>query len=133
MQSNIEWIKKVMAANGLEAAGPVRIITNEFGAETYSFDVAQPVRKVGATGAATASSTSRSKARSPRCSTSRPRLRWSSFKGHMANLPKVRDALRGWALTRGYETVERPYEAWKAGIAAGFTEEGEFDVYWAVK
>ena len=45
MQSNMEWIRKVMAANGLEAAGPVRIITNEFGAETYSFDVAQPVRK----------------------------------------------------------------------------------------
>ena len=55
------------------------------------------------------------------------------FKGHMANLPKVRDALRGWALTHGYETVERPYEAWTGGIPAGFTEEGTFDVYWAVK
>ena len=36
-----------MDANGLEAAGPVRIITTEFGAEIYSFDVAQPVRKDG--------------------------------------------------------------------------------------
>ena len=57
----------------------------------------------------------------------------AGFKGHMANLAKVRDALRGWAMTHGYETVERPYEAWKSGIAGGFTEEGEYDVFWAVK
>jgi len=132
MLSNIEWIKKVMAANGLEAAGPVRIITNEFGAETYSFDVAQPVRKIGETGVATPLSV---KLEGPvTVAFNEPtKLAVVPFKGHMANLPKMRDAVRGWALTRGYETVERPYEAWKAGIDAGFTEQGEYDVYWAVK
>jgi hypothetical protein len=132
MQSNIEWIKKVMAANGLEATGPVRIITNEFGAETYSFDVAQPVRKIGATGAATPLDV---KVEGPVTAVfSEPaKVALVPFKGHMANLPRMRDAVRGWALTRGYETVERPYEAWKAGIPAGFTEDGEYDVYWAVK
>ena len=45
----------------------------------------------------------------------------------------VRDALRGWAMTRGHQTVERPYEAWVDGINSGFTENGEFVVYWAVK
>ncbi|MFC3551142.1 SRPBCC family protein [Lysobacter cavernae] len=133
MNSNIEWIKKVMAANGLEAAGPVRIITNEFGAETYSFDVAQPVRKIGAAGPATKLDI---KLEGPVTAVFNEPAKVavvSSFKGHMANLTRVRDALRGWALTHGYETVERPYEAWKAGIDKGFTEEGEYDVYWAVK
>ena len=129
MLSNMEWIRKVIAANGLEAAGPVRIITNEFGAETYSFDVAQPVRKAGATGKLAV------KVEGPVTAVfNEPsKLAVTSFKGHMANLPRVRDALRGWALTHGYETVERPYESWKGGIAAGFTEEGEYDVTWAVK
>lgn len=133
MKGNVEWISKVMAANGLEAAGPVRIITNEFGAETYSFDVAQPVRKTGATGAATQLSGIKLEGPVTVAFNEPAKLAGASFKGHMANLPKMRDAVRGWALTRGYETIERPYEVWKAGIDAGFTEEGEFDVYWAVK
>ena len=132
MDGNVEWINKVMAANGLEAAGPVRIITNEFGAETYSFDLAQPVRLIGATDAATKLDV---KLEGPVtvAYTEPAKVAMVPFKGHMANLPKMRDAIRGWAMTRGYETVERPYESWKAGITAGFTEEGEYDVYWAVK
>lgn len=133
MQGNVEWIEKVMAANGLEAAGPVRIITNEFGAETYSFDVAQPVRKIGATGAATQLTDITIEGPVTVAFNEPAKLAVVPFKGHMANLPKMRDALRGWSLTRGYETVERPYEAWKAGIDASFTDQGEFDVYWALK
>lgn len=45
IKDNQEWIKRVMDANGLEPAGPVRIVTTDFGAEKYAFDVAQPVRK----------------------------------------------------------------------------------------
>ena len=132
MQSNLEWIKKVIASNGLEATGPVRIITNEFGAETYSFDVAQPVRKIGQTGPATPLTV---KVEGPVTAAfiEPAKVAMVPFKGHMANLPKMRDAIRGWALTRGFETVERPYEVWKGGIAPGFTDEGEYDVYWAVK
>lgn len=156
MKSNMEWIKKVMAANDLEPAGPVRIITNEFGAETYSFDVAQPVRKAGSgpaaegegegegeEGAATAAAAPAApaikfeglKLEGPVEHVFSPasRVATAPFTGHMANLPKMRDALRGWAMTRGYETTERPYETWNNGIAAGFTEEGEYDVYWAIK
>ena len=133
MRGNVEWIKKVMAANGLEAAGPVRIITNEFGAETYSFDVAQPVRRTGDTGAATALTGIKLEGPVTVAFNEPAKLAVVPVKGHMANLPKMRDALRGWALTRGYETVERPYEVWKSGIDAGFTEVGEFDVYWSIK
>jgi hypothetical protein len=45
MTNQVAWIKKVMAANGLVAAGPLRIVTNEFTTATYGFDVVQPVRK----------------------------------------------------------------------------------------
>ena len=48
MTNQVAWIKKVMAANGLVAAGPLRIVTNEFTTATYGFDVVQPVRKAGA-------------------------------------------------------------------------------------
>jgi len=132
MHSNMEWINKVIAANGLEAVGPVRIITNEFGAESYSFDVAQAVRKIGATGDATKLDIA---VQGPvTVAFNEPgKFAVVPFKGHMANLARMRDAIRGWALTRGYDTVERPYEDWKTGIDAGFTDQGEFDVYWAIK
>src|SRR5690606_23280593 len=47
MKSNMEWIKRTMDANGLVAAGPMRIISTELGRENYTFDIAQPVRKAG--------------------------------------------------------------------------------------
>ena len=132
MHNNLEWIRKVIAANGLEAAGPVRVITTEFGSETYTFDVAIPVRNKGQTGVAAAISP---KLEGPvelvRNEASRAAV--ASFTGHMANLPKIRDALRAWAMTRGYETTGRPFEAWKNGIDEGFSETGEFDVYWTLK
>lgn len=52
MKSNMEWINRTMAANGLVSAGPMRIVSNELGRETYTFDVVVPVRRAGA-GAAT--------------------------------------------------------------------------------
>lgn len=132
MQNNMQWINKVMAANGLEAAGPVRIVTNEFGSETYSFDVTQPVRKIGATDPATKLDI---KLEGPVTAEFKEPAKVAvvPFRGHMANLSKIRDALRAWSLTRGYETIERPYESWKNGIDKGFTEEGEYDVYWVLK
>ena len=47
MESNMEWINRTMAANDLEPAGPMRIITTELGREVYNFDVVQPVRTEG--------------------------------------------------------------------------------------
>jgi len=45
MKANRRWIDIAMEANNLEPAGDLRIITTEFGRETYTFDVALPVRK----------------------------------------------------------------------------------------
>ena len=54
MKADMEWIRRTMAANNLVAAGPMRIVTSDFGRESYTFDVVQPVRPAGSTsGAAT--------------------------------------------------------------------------------
>lgn len=52
MRADVEWINRTMAANGLVAAGPMRIVSNELGRETYAFDVVLPVRRAGSGAAA---------------------------------------------------------------------------------
>ena len=163
MATNMQWIRKVMDANGLEAAGPLQVVTVEFGTENYAFELAQPVRKAGAgpadegEGAGTEGETEgEGEEAVAEAETPAPvvddqpieialqgpveyrmvehhQAATTSMEGHMANLPRFRDAVRAWALTRGYETTGRPYEAWEAGIAASFTDEGEFEIYWPVK
>ena len=141
IKANQEWIKRVMESNGLEAAGPVRIITTDFGTEKYAFDVAQPVRKrsgaappsrpkatrpsrkragaaargrpVASTGPLKVSVPAR---RSSTCMWSRARPRSASYAGYMAELDAVRNSLRAWAMTNGYEVADRPYESWKGGV-----------------
>ena len=134
MKTNIEWIKKNMAANGLDAAGPVRIITNEYGSQIYSFDVAQPVRKAGTDPTAKLEGLNLSN-KVELLYNAPGKIATVPFTGHMSNLQNVRDALRAWAMTRGYETTDRAYESWKNGIDAGFApgQIGEYDVVWAVK
>ena len=134
IKDNQEWIKRVMDNNGLEAAGPVRIITTDFGAEKYAFDVAQPVRKKGATEVAadelsikvdgTPVTYSRLPAR---------KAAHATYVGHMAGLDVARSALRSWATTNGHELIERPYESWNGGLDKSFTQEGDYDIYWAIK
>ena len=134
IKDNQEWIKRVMDNNGLEAAGPLRIITTDFGAEKYAFDVAQPVRKKGATEVAadelsikvdgTPVTYSRLPAR---------KAAHATYVGHMAGLDVARSALRSWATTNGHELIERPYESWNGGLDKSFTQEGDYDIYWAIK
>ncbi|MGH8080224.1 MAG: SRPBCC family protein [Lysobacter sp.] len=135
IHSNMEWINKVIAANGLEAVGPVRIVTNEFGSETYDFDTVQVVRKKGDT--STEATAMDVKVEGPVKASLLPasKVVVASSGGHnFAGLPPVRDAVRAWALTRGYATSDRPYESWKAGIDQSFDPAlGQFDVYWPVK
>ncbi len=132
IQDNQEWIKRAMEANGLEAAGPVRIVTTDFGAEKYAFDVAQPVRKAGTAG-------DKLDVKVPAGNpvayvhVDAHRSAFASYTGHMAGLDVARNALRAWATTTGYEVTDRPYESWKGGVDKAFTTEGTYDVYWTVK
>ena len=133
MSNNMQWIKKVMDANGLEPAGPVRVITTEFGADAYSFDIAQPVRKKGETGPATEIPAPKLEQQVQFVRTQPARYVSGGFTGHMINLAKIRDSLRAWTMTRGYETTGRPFEVWTNGVEPGFTDEGHFQLFWQLK
>ena len=134
IKDNQEWIKRVMENNGLEAAGPLRIITTDFGAEKYAFDVAQPVRKKGAT-EASAEELSVKVDGTPVTYSRLPARKsaHATYVGHMAGLDVARNALRSWATTNGHELIERPYESWNDGLDKSFTQEGSYDIYWSVK
>ncbi len=155
IKANQEWIKRVMDSNGLEAAGPLRIVTTDFGAEKYAFDVAQPVRKrsgaapkpaegdAPAMPATTPEAPAVASAGPLKVSVSGTPVTYvrlearkaasASYTGYMAELDAVRNSLRAWAMTNGYEVMDRPYESWKGGVDPSFTADGTFDVYWAVK
>jgi hypothetical protein len=129
INANSEWIKRVIDANGLEAVGPVRIVTTDLGRETYTFDVAQVVRRKdgGAVGNVALQGPVKLVQNKP------AKVATASYTGYMAELEKARNGLRAWAMTSGYEVTDRPYDAWKSGVAGSFTENGEFDLYWALK
>lgn len=129
MMANSEWIKRVIDANGLEAAGPLRIITTDLGRETYTFDVAQPVRRKD--GSPIGDVTTQGPVQLLRSPASKAVT--ASYTGYMAELENVRNALRAWAATHGYEAKDRAFEDYKSGVAGAFTENGQFDIYWPVK
>ncbi|MCD9033504.1 SRPBCC family protein [Luteimonas sp. Y-2-2-4F] len=157
MKDNMEWINRTLAANKLEAAGPMRIITSELGRETYTFDIAQPVRPAG-TGPAAPAEGEAAEGETPAPAPaptavadtgeltglellgpveyvrSEPvRVAKAEYTGFMAELDNVRNALRAWAVTQGYEVVGRPFENYENGIDAAFTAEGEYEVFWTLK
>jgi hypothetical protein len=179
MKSNLEWIKRTMDANGLVAAGPMRIISTELGQENYTFDVAQPVRKAGSGDKTATSDADKAKDDTAKADEKKDDKKEPTFEqnpapvvdalssispageplkvtipagapvkyvqtkaghvavayytGFMAELDNVRNALRAWALTQGYEVTDRPYEVYKNGIDKAFTADGEYEVYWTLK
>ncbi|MEE7546078.1 SRPBCC family protein [Xanthomonas sp. Kuri4-1] len=160
IKDNQEWIKRTMDANGLEPAGPVRIVTTDFAADKYAFDVVQPVRKKagGAAPKADADKKDEAKTDAPAADatpvaatgeqlkvtipsgapvtyarTEAHRSAFATYTGHMAGLDAVRNSLRAWAATSGNDVVDRPYEAWKGGVDKSFTQDGTYDVYWSIK
>ena len=160
MRSDMEWIKRSMDANGLVAAGPMRIITSEMGRENYTFDVAVPVRKGGSAKPAGASSGGKDddKAAAEATAATEPapvdakpltglkltgpvkyvqvpagRAVVADYSGYWAGLETAHNALRAWALTNGYEATDRPYDIYKNGIDAAFTEKGAYETYWGLK
>ncbi|MBO9717307.1 MAG: polyketide cyclase [Pseudoxanthomonas sp.] len=162
IKNNLEWINRTLAANpDLEAAGPVRIVTTDFGAEKYAFDVAVPIRRKvpSKVEAPLAGEVKEKPVDTPAenvaeqlaaegeplkvtvpagapveyIRTEARRAAFASYTGYMAELDAARNALRAWALTHGYEVTDRPYEIWKGGVEKSFTAEGTFDIYWAIK
>jgi hypothetical protein len=136
MRANMEWINRSIAASGLVAAGPMRIVTSEQGRTTYTFDVAVPVRKAGAVeGAPIDGPLTGLSLQGPVKYELRPGRRavTAKFTGYIRELENMRNALRAWSLPRGYEVVDRPYESYNSGIDGAFQVDGSFDAYWAIK
>ncbi len=131
MKNQLSWIKKVMEGNGLVAAGPMRIVTNEFTGDTYGFDVVMPVRKASAP----AGEKLTVKLEGPVSYDQIParRLATTEYTGPAPGLPRVRDMLRAWAMTRGADTQDRPFEEYLGGVETMLNEDAKFKVYWPVK
>ena len=137
MVGNMEWINRTIAGNGLVAAGPMRIVTSEQGRESYTFDVAVPVRKADTAEAAATATTELTglNLQGPVKYKLLPARRAVSgkFVGYIRELENVRNALRAWSAPRGIEVVDRPYEVYDSGIDGAFTEDGQFTAYWQIK
>jgi hypothetical protein len=136
MRSNMEWINRSLASSGLVADGPMWIVTSEQGRNSYTFDVALPVRKSATSqGAPVEGPLTGLSLQGPVKYELRPRRRavTAKFTGFIRELEHVRNALRAWSLPRGYEVVDRPYEVYNSGIEGAFRPDGSFDVYWAIK
>ncbi|WP_298574682.1 SRPBCC family protein [uncultured Luteimonas sp.] len=160
MKSNSEWIKRTMEANDLVPAGPLRIVSTELGRENYTFDVVQPVRRKGAGSDAQEAAEGEGEgdeaeaqpvAQAPAVDegpleveipdgapveyirAEAGKAARGNYVGYMAELENVRNAVRAWAMTHGYEVTDRPYEIYKNGIDEAFTENGEFEVFWKLK
>jgi hypothetical protein len=153
MKADMEWIKRSMESSGLVAAGPMRIISTEFGRETYTFDVAQPVRRGGAAKTTDSDSETDTTAAAPTAAaepfapltglklqgpvkavdTKPGRAAAVSYTGYMMSLENVHNALRAWSLTNGQDVTDRPWDVYKNGIDQAITENGQYDVYWMLK
>jgi hypothetical protein len=155
MENQVSWIKKVMEGNGLVANGPLRIVTTEFTSDSYAFDVVQPVRRAAAAGAlpeltppppepgvapvetlpVAAGEKMSLRLEGPVSYAQIParRVAKTTYTGPSPGLARVRDLLRAWAMTHGYDTDDRPYEEYLGGVASMLDEDAQFNVYWPLK
>ncbi|HEX5755151.1 MAG TPA: SRPBCC family protein [Arenimonas sp.] len=163
MTNQRKWIDQVIEKNDLEAAGPMRIVTNEFTGEAYAFDVVVPVRKKGEGGAeetveadageATGETTAEAATEPVSMEALEPlevkiegennpvryellpamRAATTTYVGPSPGLPRVRDLVRAWAMVRGADLSDRPYEDYKVSIPDMLNEDAEFRVYWPLK
>jgi effector-binding domain-containing protein len=61
------------------------------------------------------------------------RVATTTYTGPAPGLPRVRDQLRAWAMTRGADVADRPFEDYLDPIAKMLDEDARFKVYWPVK
>jgi effector-binding domain-containing protein len=135
MENQLGWINKVMAANGLVANGPLRIVTTEFTSDTYAFDVVMPVRRASDPEGVAAGEKLNLNLEGPVNYAQIParRVAATTYTGAAPGLPRVRDLLRAWAMTHGSDTDDRPYEEYLSGVSAMLNEDAQFKVYWPLK
>lgn len=149
LDNSIRKIRAAMASNGLQSAGPPRLITTEFADKKYSFDVAIPVTRSAAAGEveeagdapapvdATLAVTAIEGLNLPEGIVSGVtyggRVLMTDYAGHPASLPLIRDMLRAYAATHGLSVHDRGYEEYLTEISETAAEESTFKVYWPIR
>ena len=137
MQTQERLLRQVIEHNGLEASGPIRIVTVNFGADEYEFQVALPVRKTGeaapAAGVAPPQLSIKPEGGVQYVQTKPVRAVTTTYTGEMAALPADRDSMKAWAITHGEDVGDHPYEIYNKGVDAAFTNDGDFTLYWPLK
>ena len=122
-------LNSLIAERGLVADGPAQIHVTNFGQSTFAFDLAQPVKKPGATG----------KLDIPVGG----QIKYAYYPagdiaivpavGTYNDLPKYRNALKGWVESKGAQIDGRPFEVWQSGLEGSLTPAGTYNVMYRVK
>ena len=130
MVNKMAWINKIIKSNGLQSAGPMRIVTNEFTSDSYSFDVVQPISKNGETEGQweidLEGDVLFEQLPAGRAAT-------TDYAGYATGLESERQVVRAWALVNGAGTRDRAYEEYLVPVQQMMTEDAKFKVYWPVK
>lgn len=193
----INAIRSALRANNLESAGPVRLITTNFGSDEYEFDVAIPFlapenakfidaedylarEQAAADAAAAAAAAAAAEAAGEEVApveTEEPmsaedqaaadalalllpqeakpalpfidglllpenvkqgvtysgRVVTTTYSGHPAALPLLRDQLRAYAATHGDVVQDRAYEEYLNEIEETAAEDSEFRIFWPIR
>lgn len=132
MTNQMGWINKVMAANGLVSAGPMRIVTTEYTNESYSFNVVQPVKKAGSSGVGAPLTVA---VEGPVVYEQQPvsRAVTTDYTGPWQGLERERQLVRAWGMVRGAEPKDGPFDEYLVGIANIAADDAKFKVYWPIK
>jgi hypothetical protein len=137
MTTQEKWLRQVIQKNGLEATGPLRVITVDYGADTYSFNLAIPVHKIGEAASPTPSqlTVKLDGAGNPvqYIQTKPGSAVTTSYTGHMAQLPAIRESIKAWAVVHDVSLADDPYDIYTKGIDSSFTTDGQFTTYWPLK
>lgn len=157
LDASIRKLRAAIASNGLEAAGPPRLITIEFADKKYSFEVAIPIRSASAIASADEEGAEAAAATpvptqapvtavvaSPIEGLNLPegivsgvtyggKVVTTDYAGHPASLPLIRDMLRAYAATHGLRVHDRGYEEYLTEISETVAEDSTFKVYWPIR
>jgi len=155
MTNQMSWVKKVMDANGLVAAGPMRIVTTEYTSSAYSFDIVMPVRKAGSGAAAPAPAAAEGEApaeaapvpavaatekldirvEGPVKAAFYPAVKTVStgYTGSAQSLVMVRDMVRAYAIANGFTPTDRAFDEYLGSVDSQNEIDSQFKVYWPIK
>lgn len=154
MTNQMGWVKKVMDANGLVSAGPMRIVTTEYTSSAYSFDIVVPVRKAGGAPAVTPAAVEGApvvevapvpaiaatealdiRVEGPVKAAFYPAVKTVStaYTGSAQSLVMVRDMVRAYSVANGYTPTDRAFDEYLGGVDSQNEIDSQFKVYWPIK